>query len=71
MKKLTSERLGRESLAAWEDRKQNSASEITDPKEKDETKEAIDAPVEPEAVRTEAPVEDQEAEIQAGTSCII
>ncbi|TGZ55798.1 Adenylate cyclase [Temnothorax longispinosus] len=68
VKKLTSERLGREGLAAWEDRKSN-----TDPEIAAEEKNAGQAPdenveaatTEPEtAGETEQPVADEEAQTQ-------
>lgn len=71
MKKLTSERLGREGLAAWEDRKSNA-----DPEVAAEAKDAGQAPAEndesantePEAtVGTEQSVDDEEAQTQHGT----
>ena len=71
MKKLTSERLGRESLAAWEDRKQNTDPEVSVMKEMDKEKEAIDALAEPEVVVSEPTEKDSEAQIQPGTSCAI
>ncbi|XP_033209357.1 adenylyl cyclase 78C-like isoform X2 [Belonocnema kinseyi] len=64
VKKLTSERLGRESLAAWDDRKQNADPEMTDMKEMDKEKEALDTPVEPEVIVSEPTEKDEEAEIQ-------
>lgn len=73
MKKLTSERLGREGLAAWEDRKSNPdpevAAEVRDdeqlPVEDDEA-----AKTEPEgAVESEQAVADEEAQTQRGTKC--
>ncbi|XP_077277148.1 adenylyl cyclase 78C isoform X4 [Temnothorax americanus] len=68
VKKLTSERLGREGLAAWEDRKSNTDPEITAEEKNagqapDENVEA--ATTEPEtAVETEQPVADEEAQTQ-------
>lgn len=69
MKKLTSERLGREGLAAWEDRKSNNDPEvagvkdiISEPSDDDE-----DAKAETEAAATEQPVADEEAQTQRGT----
>lgn len=70
MKKLTSERLGREGLAAWEDRKSNA-----DPEVAAEAKDAGQAPdendesanAEPEADGAEEDVDDEEAQTQRGT----
>lgn len=68
MKKLTSERLGREGLAAWEDRKSNNDSEAGEakvasaPVESDE-----DAKTETEVAVAEQPVADEEAQTQRGT----
>jgi len=72
VKKLTSERLGREGLAAWEDRKSNA-----DPEVAAEEKDAGQAPVEdveaakaePEAIvgAEEADEADEEAQTQRGT----
>ncbi|XP_011634249.1 adenylate cyclase type 8 isoform X1 [Pogonomyrmex barbatus] len=66
VKKLTSERLGREGLAAWEDRKSN-----TDPEVAAEEKDVGQAPAEndekaePEAAaEAEQPVADEEAQTQ-------
>lgn len=65
VKKLTSERLGREGLAAWESRKQTTDPEVTDMEEiNDKTNEAIDAPVEEEVVTSKSPEKDLEAQIQ-------
>lgn len=68
MKKLTSERLGREGLAAWEDRKSNNGSEVTE--EKDVDAPAVNdeaAKAEPEVAVGEQPVADEEAQTQRGT----
>lgn len=70
MKKLTSERLGREGLAAWEDRKSN-----TDPEVAAEEKNDGQVPAEnDEAAKAEAEtasgaesVADEEAQTQCGT----
>lgn len=67
MKKLTSERLGREGLAAWEDRKSNADPEIVA-----EAKDDDQAPVESvEEAESEAGAEqdvpDEEAQTQRGT----
>lgn len=68
---MTSERLGREGLAAWEDRKSN-----TDPEVAAEAKDDGEAPVnddetskeEPEAADgAEQSVADEEAQTQRGT----
>lgn len=66
VKKLTSERLGREGLAAWEDRKCSN-----DPDPVDEVMDTSDAAddsseAEPEAAVAEEPVEDEEAQSQPG-----
>jgi len=71
VKKLTSERLGREGLAAWEDRKSNADPEVTaEAKDagqaSDESVESANA--EPEAaVGAEEAVDDEEAQTQRGT----
>lgn len=71
MKKLTSERLGREGLAAWEDRKSN-----PDPEVASEAKDASQAPTESieddneeaeAADGAEEAVADEEAQTQRGT----
>ncbi|XP_071569284.1 adenylyl cyclase 78C isoform X3 [Temnothorax nylanderi] len=68
VKKLTSERLGREGLAAWEDRKSNADPEIA--AEEKDAGQALDenveaATTEPEtAVEAEQPVADEEAQTQ-------
>lgn len=70
MKKLTSERLGREGLAAWEDRKstadpENAAEAKNAGQEPIENVEAADA--EPEAAGAEQAEADEEAQPQYGT----
>lgn len=71
MKKLTSERLGREGLAAWEDRKSNA-----DPEVAGEAKDADQVPAENDeaangeletADGAEQAVADEEAQTQRGT----
>ncbi|XP_076639098.1 adenylyl cyclase 78C isoform X5 [Colletes latitarsis] len=61
VKKLTSERLGREGLAAWEDRKSNNDPEVPDPEEEPEPSE--DPENDPDVVLDEEPV-DAEAQTQ-------
>lgn len=71
MKKLTSERLGREGLAAWEERKSNTDPEVAAEEKDDgqvsaENDEAANA--EPEtASGADQPVADEEAQTQHGT----
>lgn len=68
VKKLTSERLGREGLAAWEDRKSNADPEIViEPKDiSQEPAEDVEAAkAEPEAA--EQAVTEEEAPTQRGT----
>lgn len=72
MKKLTSERLGRESLAAWEDRKSNQDS-ATDTKETTLTDTVTNTDpciTEPDELDTEKPspqTEDEETQTQRGS----
>ncbi|XP_014467955.1 PREDICTED: adenylate cyclase type 8-like isoform X1 [Dinoponera quadriceps] len=64
VKKLTSERLGREGLAAWEDRKSNNDPEVAEVKDISEPAENAEvAKAEPE-VAAEQPVADEEAQTQ-------
>lgn len=71
VKKLTSERLGREGLAAWEDRKSNNDPEVAEEEDINEPAEDAEAAkAEPEAAAaaaTEQPVADEEAQTQRGT----
>ncbi|XP_076753511.1 adenylyl cyclase 78C isoform X4 [Xylocopa sonorina] len=62
VKKLTSERLGREGLAAWEDRKSSNDPEVPDIKETAEPTEDAEIPNDPDVVLAEQPVD---AESQA------
>ncbi|XP_051162832.1 adenylyl cyclase 78C-like isoform X2 [Leptopilina boulardi] len=65
VKKLTSERLGRESLAAWESRKETTVPEDTDMEElNDKTKEIVDTSNEEEVVTSKTQEKDLEAQIQ-------
>lgn len=72
MKKLTSERLGREGLAAWEERKSNADPEVAEDDGKDDN-EALNsseetAKTEPEApAGAESALDDEEAQTQCGT----
>lgn len=67
VKKLTSERLGREGLAAWEDRKSNNDSEVAEEKDISPPAENAEAAkTEPEAAAAEQPVADEEAQTQRG-----
>lgn len=69
MKKLTSERLGREGLAAWEDRKSNADPEIiVENKENNEApdEDIEDAEAEPEVGEGQDDP-DEEAQTQHGT----
>jgi len=71
VKKLTSERLGREGLAAWEERKSNADPEVAaDAKDEDDTlDESEETKTEPEAAAGEEPsVADEEAQTQHGTN---
>jgi len=71
VKKLTSERLGREGLAAWEERKSNADPEVAaDSKDEDDTLDESEetTKTEPEAVGAEPSVTDEEAQTQHGTN---
>jgi hypothetical protein len=72
VKKLTSERLGREGLAAWEERKSNADPEVAaDAKDEDDTLDESEetTKTEPEvAVGAEPAVTDEEAQMQHGTN---
>ncbi|XP_012342132.1 adenylyl cyclase 78C isoform X2 [Apis florea] len=63
VKKLTSERLGREGLAAWEDRKSNNDPEVPDINETSDPIEDADIPTDPDVVLAEEPV-DTESQAQ-------
>ncbi|XP_006612504.1 adenylyl cyclase 78C-like isoform X4 [Apis dorsata] len=63
VKKLTSERLGREGLAAWEDRKSNNDPEVPDINETTDPIEDADIPTDPDVVLAEEPV-DTESQAQ-------
>ncbi|XP_076247270.1 adenylyl cyclase 78C isoform X3 [Calliopsis andreniformis] len=63
VKKLTSERLGREGLAAWEERKSNNDPEVPDTKETTESIEDGDVSPDGDVVLAEQPV-DAEAQTQ-------
>lgn len=65
VKKLTSERLGREGLAAWEDRKSNNDPEVPDINETTEATEDAEISAEPDAILADQPV-DAEAQTQRG-----
>lgn len=65
MKKLTSERLGREGLAAWEDRKSHNDPEVPDVTETIEPTEDAEVSTEPDVVLPEQPV-DAESQTQRG-----
>ncbi|XP_043469096.1 adenylyl cyclase 78C-like isoform X2 [Leptopilina heterotoma] len=66
VKKLTSERLGREGLAAWQSQKgETTVAEDTDMEEiDDKTKEDVDTPKEEEVVNSKTQEKDLEAQIQ-------
>lgn len=66
MKKLTSERLGREGLAAWEDRKSNNDPEVPDTNETTESIEEADESPDGDEALPEQPV-DAESQTQRGT----
>lgn len=66
MKKLTSERLGREGLAAWEDRKSNNDPEVPDINETTDPADDADIPTDPDVVLAEQPV-DAESQAQRGS----
>lgn len=70
VKKLTSERLGREGLAAWEDRKSNNDPEVPDTEEENEPPEDPEISTDPDVVLAEEPV-DAEAQTQRGTICTL
>ncbi|XP_016904701.2 adenylyl cyclase 78C isoform X5 [Apis cerana] len=63
VKKLTSERLGREGLAAWEDRKSNNDPEVPDINETTDPIEDADISTDPDVVLAEEPV-DTESQAQ-------
>ncbi|XP_076228761.1 adenylyl cyclase 78C isoform X2 [Nomia melanderi] len=63
VKKLTSERLGREGLAAWEDRKSSNDPEVPDDSESADGTEDPETPGDPEVVLDGQPV-DTEAQTQ-------
>lgn len=63
VKKLTSERLGREGLAAWEDRKSNNDPEVPDINETTNPIEDADISTDPDVVLAEEPV-DTESQAQ-------
>ncbi|XP_017790028.1 PREDICTED: adenylate cyclase type 8 [Habropoda laboriosa] len=63
VKKLTSERLGREGLAAWEDRKSNNDPELPEINEMPELIEDAEISTDPDVVLAEQPV-DAEAQTQ-------
>lgn len=65
VKKLTSERLGREGLAAWEDRKSNNDPEVPDINETTNPIEDADISTDPDVVLAEEPV-DTESQAQRG-----
>ena len=71
VKKLTSERLGREGLAAWEDRKSNNDPEVPDINEIDaDPTEDADTSTDPDVVLADQPV-DAESQAQRGSIIII
>lgn len=66
MKKLTSERLGREGLAAWEDRKSNNDPEVPDINETTDPTEDADISTDPDVALADQPV-DAESQAQRGS----
>ncbi|XP_029040483.1 adenylyl cyclase 78C-like isoform X1 [Osmia bicornis bicornis] len=64
VKKLTSERLGREGLAAWEDRKSHNDPEVPDDTETIEPTEDAEDSTEPDVVIPEQPEVDAESQTQ-------
>ncbi|XP_011176246.1 adenylyl cyclase 78C isoform X2 [Solenopsis invicta] len=67
VKKLTSERLGREGLAAWEDRKSNGGPDpevAAGTKDQSPDENVESSKTEPEATSTDQPVADEEAQTQ-------
>ncbi|KZC05160.1 Adenylate cyclase type 8 [Dufourea novaeangliae] len=63
VKKLTSERLGREGLAAWEDRKSTNDPEVADESDSSDPNEDGEIPTDPDVVLADQPV-DTEAQTQ-------